>query len=196
MDYLEKIKDSEMVFVGIGEEFEENPEALECYNKLSEALEGKNYFIISLCMDDTIYDSKLNKDRIVKPLGGYTKKQCVDACTHDLYDIDMDICPKCGKELIFNNILAENYVEEGYLDKWELHKKWLSGTLNKKLLLLELGVNMRFVQIVRFPFEKLAMLNNKAELLRVNEKLWQVPHEIADKATAVKMSATEFLKSL
>ena len=50
------------------------------YNKLSEDLNGKNYFIVSLCMDDVIYESNLNPDKIVTPLGGKRKKQCPDAC--------------------------------------------------------------------------------------------------------------------
>lgn len=196
MNIQDKISSSDMVLVGIGEEFEGKENSLAAYDKLAKLLEGKNYFIVSLCMDDSIYESKLDKDRIVKPLGTYTKKQCIDACTDDLYDVNMDKCPKCGKELVYNNINAENYVEAGYLPMWEKHKLWISGTLNKHLLLLELGANMRFPQIVRWPFERLGMLNNKAILFRVNEKFWQLPEDISDKAEAIKSNSIEWLMSL
>lgn len=196
MNIFEKIADSDMVLVGIGEEFESKENTVEVYNILADMLKGKNYFIVTLCLDDSIYASKLDPDRIVKPLGTSLKKQCPDACTDDLYDTEENICPKCGKELVFNNINAENYVEAGYLPMWEKHKLWISGTLNKKLLILELGVNLKFPQIIRWPFERLGMLNNKAVLFRVNEKFWQLPEDISGKAESVKSNSLEWLKSL
>ena len=78
----------DMVLIGIGEEFSEAGDALKAYNKLSDDLKGKNYFIVSLCMDDIIYESNLDPDRIVTPLGGKRKKQCPDACENALYEPD------------------------------------------------------------------------------------------------------------
>ena len=186
----------DMILVGIGEEFDENANAVKAYEKLKTILEGKNFFIVTLCMDDAIYKAGFDESRIVAPLGGSRFKQCPDACTHDLFSLDETVCPNCGKELIFNNILAENYVEEGYLPQWEKHKKWISGTLNRKLLTLDLGTSLRFPQIIRFPFEKITMINDKAKMIRVNEKLWQIPAEISEKAESVKQSAVEWLISL
>ncbi len=183
----------DMVLIGIGEEFEEAPDALEAYNKLSKDLEGKNYFIVSLCMDDVIYKSNLNQDRIVTPLGGRRKKQCPDACENALYDLDVEKCPICGKELIFNNILAENYIEQGYLPMWEKHKLWLTGTLNKSLYIMELGVSMRLPQVVRWPFERVAMLNNKAFFLRVNGKLPQINAELKEKGKGIGENSVKWL---
>ena len=183
----------DMVLVGIGEEFEENPDALKAYNKLSEDLKGKNYFIVSLCMDDVIYSSNLSPGKIVTPLGGKRKKQCPDACENALYDTDQEICPICGKELIYNNILAENYIEDGYLPMWEKHKLWLTGTLNKSLYILELGVSLRLPQVVRWPVERVALLNNKAFFLRVNEKLPQINAELKDKGKGVAENSVKWL---
>ena len=183
----------DMVLIGIGEEFEEAPDALEAYNKLSKDLEGKNYFIVSLCMDDVIYKSDLNQDRIVTPLGGCRKKQCPDACENALYDLDVDKCPICGKELIYNNILAENYIEQGYLPMWEKHKLWLTGTLNKALYIMELGVSMRLPQVVRWPFERVALLNNKAFFLRVNGKLPQINAELKEKGKGIGENSVKWL---
>ena len=114
----------------------------------------------------------------------------------ELYDPSFDICPYCGKELVYNNILAENYVEEGYLPMWEKQKKWLVGTLNKSILVLELGVSMKFPQIVRWPFERIALLNNKAHFVRVNAKLPQLNAELKDKGESIHQDSVEWLKSL
>ena len=183
----------DMVLIGIGEEFSEAPDALAAYNKLAEDLKGKNYFIVSLCMDDVIYESNLNPDKIVTPLGGKRKKQCPDACENALYDTDKENCPICGKPLIYNNILAENYIEEGYLPMWEKHNIWLTGTLNKPLYILELGVSMRLPQVVRWPFERVALLNNKAFFLRVNEKLPQINAELKDKGKGVAENSVKWI---
>lgn len=188
--------DYEMILIGIGEEFDNNESALSAYNNLADKLEGKNYFIVSLCMDDAIYNSRLKADRIVCPMGGYRKKQCPDACTHDLYDVTETVCPNCGKELIFNNFNAENYVEEGYLPMWEKHKKWLVGTLNKSLLVLELGVSMKYPQIIRWPFERVSLLNNKAHFVRVNEKLPQLNADLKNKGENCCKNSVQWVESL
>lgn len=190
------IQDYEMILIGIGEEFENDKQALEAYNNLARFLDGKNYFIVSLCMDDTIFSSELKEDRIVCPLGGHRKKQCPDGCTDDLYDIDADVCPLCGKKLVFNNIEAENYVEAGYLPMWEKHKKWLTGTLNKKLLVLELGCNMLFPQIIRFPFERVVFYNEKSHFIRVNEKFPQLTAEIANRGESVSSNGVQWARLL
>lgn len=196
MDLNINFNDYQMILIGIGEEFDNNENALSAYNSLVQKLEGKNYFIVSLCMDDVIYDSLLKQDRIVTPLGGYRYKQCSDACTTELYDKELKICPKCGRELVFNNILAENYVEEGYLPMWDKHKKWLVGTLNKSILVLELGLSMRFPQIIRWPFERIALLNNKACFVRVNNKLPQLNVELKDKGLSYHEDSVDWLNRL
>ena len=185
--------DYDMVLIGIGEEFNENAKALDAYNKLAALLEKKNYFIVTLCLDDVIFESNLDKEKIVAPLGGKRKKQCPDACENKLYDVTETICPICKKELVYNNYLAENYIEDDYIPMWEKHKKWVSLTLNKKLLALELGVSFKLPQIIRWPFEKIVSLNNKAELIRVNETLPQLSEEVSGKGTSIKENSVEWV---
>ena len=185
--------DYDMVLIGIGEEFNENAKALDAYNKLAALLEKKNYFIVTLCLDDVIFESNLDKEKIVAPLGGKRKKQCPDACENKLYDVSETICPICKKELVYNNYLAENYIEDDYIPMWEKHKKWVSLTLNKKLLALELGVSFKLPQIIRWPFEKIVSLNNKAELIRVNETLPQLSEEVSGKGTSIKENSVEWV---
>lgn len=186
----------DMVLIGIGEEFEDSDNSLVAYNNLCEKLGKKNYFIVSMCIDDKIYDSSLDKDRIVAPLGGKHKKQCPDACDGALYDINETKCPICGKELVFNNVWADNYIEDDYLPMWDKYKKWFAGTLNRKLLVLELGVSLRFPQIIRFPFERAAVINNKAKFIRVNNHIPQIDKELSDKGESIKECSVDWLANM
>ena len=49
-------------------------------------------------------------------------------------------------------------------EQWDAYMKWLSFTLNRNTLLLELGEDFSHPSLIRFPFEKTAMLNQKAFL--------------------------------
>lgn len=105
-------------------------------------------------------------------------------------------CPKCGKNYILNNIYAEHYDEAGYLSEWQLYTKWLQGTLNKKILILELGVGMKFPSVIRWPFEKVAFFNQKASFYRVNETLYQMSEELKGKGISISKNAIDWLRGI
>lgn len=190
---------------------------IKAYNNLSELLKGKNYFVVSLCMDDLIYQSNLNADRIVSPCGGYRALQCgkecvtdqemlvsdkavfeellksIDECDGDINNIDFPVCAECCKTLWFNQLGTPEYKEEGYLEQWQLYTKWLQGTLNRNICIIELGAGLQFPQIIRFPFEKIAFYNQKARFFRVHSKLYQLTEELKDKGISVKENPVDFL---
>jgi len=109
---------------------------------------------------------------------------------------DLGKCPKCGKPLVFNNIYAENYDENGYMEQWQIYMKWLQGTINKKVLILELGVGMKFPTVIRWPFEKVAFFNQKAKFYRVNETLYQMTEELKEKGTSIQKNSVDWLLGL
>jgi NAD-dependent SIR2 family protein deacetylase len=97
----ERIKEADMVLVGIGEEFspsfsgekgelepyqkslfysqiDENHEIFAAYRHLQELLGEKPYFIVTMNTDDLIYRSALNAERIVAPCGSMAKMQCTE----------------------------------------------------------------------------------------------------------------------
>ncbi len=92
--------------------------------------------------------------------------------------------------------LDEDVPEEDNEKQWNEYTKWLQQTLNKDLFLLELGVGFDMPTMVRWPFEKIAKLNNKAFLYRVNENFPQLPDDIGDKGESVKMTVGEFLDTI
>ncbi len=187
------------------------------YEALAERLNGKNYFVITTCLDGLAKESGLNEERIVAPCGGYEKLQCGAKCSTNLYDVPKDIllqtsrilegregledfrepvCPYCNTSLVFNNVNAQNYLEEGYLDKWQIYKKWLQGTVNKKICLLEIGVGMKYPTVIRWPFEKITFYNRKAELFRVHSRIYQITGEIKERGHGLCQKPEEFLKQL
>lgn len=190
---------------------------LKAYNRLAELLEGKNYFVVSLCMDDLIFQSKLDAGKIVTPCGGYRALQCgkqcvteqemlvtdenvmqellegIDNCEGDLERIDLPVCAECTRPLWFNQILSPDYEEEGYLPQWQLYTKWLQGTVNRKLCILELGVGMQFPQIIRFPFEKAGYFNQKAYFYRIHSRLYQMTEELKGRGTSVAKNPVDLL---
>lgn len=235
----ESISSADMVLVGIGEELEETFQGIsqnlqdkelwekellknqyiqkcdcsnhiKAYDHLNDLLKDKNYFIVTICKDGYIYQSELNKDRIVAPCGGYQKMQCDKGCNEELFDTaiyqkqlekalaDRDInmrpkCPKCGEFLMFNNICAEKYIEKDYMPQWEKYTKWLQGTINRKVCILELGAGLVFPNIIRWPFEKVAFYNNKAQYFRVHSVLGELTKEIQEKGYSCNENAFEFL---
>ena len=187
------------------------------YQTLREMLFGKNYFIVSLCLDDYLYGAGFDESKIVSPCGGFRMMQCNKNCAGKLSDmpekdyeavlryyrgeealvsLEEPICELCGEKLRFNQLGVERYAQEGYLEQWNRYTKWLQGTVNKELCILELGAGMAYPGIVRFPFEKVAYYNQKAFMYRVPPHLFQLGEEIADRGQAVADDPIDFLLKL
>lgn len=79
---------------------------------------------------------------------------------------------------------------------WERYMKWVSYTLNHKLLILELGEGFLNPAVMRWPFERMVMVNQKAELVRVGEVFAQIPEEIKEKGRSLPISAISFIEEL
>ncbi len=174
------------------------------YQILKDLLQDKDYYLISLNMDSAIHRVFDNRDRLVLPCGDLSLLQCEKACCKDLYeakkipaypfmDGDVPECPACQSRMVYNNLYAENYLEEGYLPAWDSYQNWLKTTVNKKLCIIELGCSLKFPTIIRFAFDKLAMYNQKATFYRVHESLWQHAKETEDRGISIKENALSFL---
>lgn len=182
-----------------------NQQIIEAYNLLYQLVKDKDYFIVSTCIDDLIYESDFPKDKIVTPCGTYQYLQCSELekeeCKQKLLPVSSEflqkniapVCPICGKPLCFNNIFNENYNEGGYLAQWAQYRNWLQYTINKKLCILELGVSLRFPNIIRWPFEKMGFYNNKANFIRVHEHLYHMTEELSDKGISIQENPIDFL---
>lgn len=186
------------------------------YKALAKLLEGKNYFIVTLSTDDFIYECGLKEDRIVAPCGSISKLQCENGCSEEIFPWTQEMerqlkeavlsgnlesckpftCPNCKEMLELNVVSARSYNEAGYLPMWEIYTKWLQGTLNKKLCIVEAGVDFSFPSVIRFPFEKTAYFNNKASFYRIHEKWYQLTEELKDKGTSIECNSKDFFVNL
>lgn len=190
---------------------------VEAYQKLYELIKDKNYFVITTCIDENIKKVAFDRERIVEPCGNHEMLQCCDRCCDELYpskdfsdlvkqaildgvgldSLEEPKCPVCGKPLVYNNILCErSYVEAGYQKQWEKYTKWLQMTLNRKLCVLELGVELNLPNIIRWPFEKVAFYNQKASFFRINASLYQMTEELSGKGISLGMNAVDFLREM
>ena len=80
--------------------------------------------------------------------------------------------------------------------QWDLYNKWLSGTLAKKLLVVELGEGFNNPNLIKWPFERIVMINEKARFYRIHSMFYQIPPEIKDNSVTYKYDAYEVLKTL
>lgn len=209
--------DYEWVYPYLLEEAEtDSPEAEKrnsFYKKLKKLLQDKNYFLITMNMDSMPEQTGFAKERVVKPFGNYELLQCDKACTKELWDgreekerilrclksdteklagLKKGVCPHCGGEAVFNNVNAGVYIEEGYIENWKHYTKWIEGTMNRKVCILELGVMLYYPSIIRWPFEKMGYLNQKASFVRINDVLWQLTEELKEKGISIKENPISF----
>lgn len=183
------------------------------YKKLFEIVKDKDYYIVNLNFDSLLEKAGFSADRIVYPCGNKGNFQCSNNCSNVIWsssdiednimkqildnnkklcEIKKPICEKCGEIAQYNVIGKQNYSESGYLEKWSDYMEWISHTLNKKISVLELGVDFKYPTVIRWPFEKIAFFNNKAFFIRINEKFEQVNEELSQKSLTIKKNSISF----
>ncbi len=184
------------------------------YQNLHKLVEGHNYFIISISTDDYVYRYGFQENRIVSPCGGFRQMQCDHNCGGQIMETDEEtyrgvlayfrgdieleelsepVCERCGQKKRFNQLGVSKYAEEGYLTQWGVYTKWLQGTVNKKISLIELGAGMEMPTVVRWPFEKIVHYNQKAFLYRIHPALYQLGENMGGRGAGIKEKSVVFL---
>ncbi len=211
-DSCQSIKTLEFIFKALKNKYIKSNLYNNILNNLSQLIENKDYFVITTNTDALLNFTNISKDRIVSPCGNELILQCSKPCNNQVWNLDLDafiyglakenlefndnILPKChlcGETADLNIRVDNKYVEQGYLNQWNNYMTWLQRTLNKKLVLLELGEGFKTPTVIRWPFEKTAFINNKANLIRINEKFPQISQEIFSKAISLSVNSKDFL---
>lgn len=104
---------------------------------------------------------------------------------------DYYVVTQAEDDLIFQCGFDKKHVAAPFVypedeENWNDYMKWLSFTLNRHLLVVELGVGFSNPMVIRFPFEKTVFLNQKSKMYRVHPVLPQVTAEIAERGTAIQ----------
>lgn len=185
------------ILLGFGTELfkQKNVDIAEILEALAKYLEHKNYFIISSVKSDILRKSSLNQKRIVCPYleaGGMASdnENNIDKAKADDKVDDKAADNIDDKE----DNKADNKADENR--QWDLYNKWLSGTLAKKLLVIELGEGFNNPNLIKWPFERIVMINEKAHFYRVHSMFYQIPPEINKKSVTFKYDSYEVLKML
>ena len=71
--------------------------------------------------------------------------------------------------------------------------KWLQGTVNKNLVMLELGVGLELASVIRWPFEKTLTYNQKAQLLRINETFSMLPENMSERGFRLQKDSVDVI---
>ena len=109
---------------------------------------------------------------------------------------DYYIITQAEDDLIFRCGFDKKHVAAPFVfpedeENWKDYMKWLGFTLNRHLLVLELGAGFANPMLIRFPFEKTVFLNQKSKMYRVHPLLPQVTAEIGERGTAVQADPLE-----
>lgn len=211
-EVMEKIKEAQKVLIGIGKEWalrDDEKDIRFChltdpsqadlkaaYEALYDLIKEKDYYIVTTLTDGAVYEMPFDKNRIVAPCGNIHWRQCSKACTKDIWEeseVPDDVCPHCKAPLTGNTIKAETYIEEGYLPRWKDYMKWQTGTLNRSLVILELGEGFATPTVMRWPFEKIIYFNRKSRLYRINESFYQLPKEAEERGVSVHENSVRWM---
>ena len=211
-EVMEKIKEAQKVLIGIGKEWalrDDEKDIRFChltdpsqadlkaaYEALYDLIKEKDYYIVTTLTDGAVYEMPFDKNRIVAPCGNIHWRQCSKACTKDIWEeseVPDDVCPHCKAPLTGNTIKAETYIEEGYLPRWKDYMKWQTGTINRSLVILELGEGFATPTVMRCPFEKIIYFNRKSRLYRINESFYQLPKEAEERGVSVHENSVRWM---
>ena len=70
---------------------------------------------------------------------------------------------------------------------------WLTGTVNRPLLVLELGEGFQIPTVIRWPFEKTVRFNKKSCFYRVNANFAQLAEGADERSVSVTENSVDWV---
>lgn len=183
------------------------------YKKILDLVKDKEYFVITTNVDDQFYKTGFDINNIFTTQGSYKYIQCGKACHNKIYNatnlvkemikqtFDCKIptrlipkCPVCGKNMEVNIRKDSYFVQDNNWYKQEYrYKKFIDHSINKNVLLLELGVGFNTPGIIRFPFEKMTYQNPNWKLVRVNKDNCNTLIDLKNRGILIKDDINEII---
>lgn len=183
---------------------------------LLDVLSDKKIFVLSTNADGQFVKAGLPEEKIFCTQGDYFHIQCERGC-HDktyhavelFYQMDLarkdckiptDMVPKCpvcggpmGMNLRKDNFFVQ---DDAWYEGEERFAAFLSEAIDKKLVLLELGVGFNTPTIIRFPFEKLVREHGNIRLIRLNLDQAVIPENFGSSAVGINADMAESIKDI
>ena len=100
--------------------------------------------------------------------------------------------------VIWRNLRKDNFFvqDDAWYEAEERFSDFLSETIDKKLVLLELGVGFNAPTIIRFPFEKLVREHDHISLIRLNLDQAVIPVGFGSRAVGINADMAESIKDM
>ena len=88
-----------------------------------------------------------------------------------------------------------------FIDRpYELQKaalnKWINNTVDKRLVVLDIGTGSNTPGVVRWPAENIIMQHRSGTLIRINLYDSEVPKEIQNKSISINDDISEFMRGV
>ncbi len=80
-------------------------------------------------------------------------------------------CRHCGAAMELNVVECDKFDSRGHKKEWEFYGKWLYGSMNRKLLLLDLGGQIGRNGLIEEPFRKLLELHKNVKIHTIKENI-------------------------
>lgn len=192
------------------------PPPLKAYKDLFKIIKDKNYFVITTNVDGQFEKAGFDHNKIFEVQGSYGKMQCSVGCHNKLYDditlvkkmlesgdnlrVDSNLvpmCPICQKKMEINIRKDSFFVEDDHWHKLNrFYEKFIHDNIDKKLVLLELGVGFNTPGIIRFPFEQLVYTHDNITLIRINDKYSDISYELKNQVICIKGDCSSFISNI
>ena len=186
------------------------------YAALLRLIRDKDYFVLTTNVDHCFQKAGFDKQRLFYTQGDYGLWQCSVPCHRRTYDNEDAVlqmverqremripselvprCPKCGAPMAMNLRSDGTFVEDyGWHEAASRYVDFLNAHMNKRLLLLELGVGSNTPAIIKYPFWRITAQNPDATYVCVNSGEAECPKEIEDRSIVVNADLAEVLEAL
>ena len=186
------------------------------YRRLRALMSGKDCFVITTNVDHCFQKAGFDVSRLFFTQGDYGLWQCARPCHQETYDNEAPVrrmvaeqrnmripselvprCPRCGGPMANNLRSDDTFVED---EAWHLaagrYRDFLRKHEGARVLFLELGVGWNTPGIIKYPFQRMAVRNERAVYACVNLGEAAAPRELEGRSILVDGDIGEVLREL
>lgn len=193
----------------------EPPTAL-LYQELKKFVGSKEFFVITTNVDGQFSKAAFPEKRLFSVQGDYAYFQCARACHDRTYYNEepvkamlaktiecripselVPICPNCGVPMAVNIRKDQYFVQDaGWHAAQRRYQETINQIMNRKVVLLELGVGFNTPIIIRYPFEQITSSNHQARLIRMNRDFPESNPDNVDRTIIFNEDISEVIPDL